>query len=315
MAHARFPDSCEEQDVAIKVISKSVQAYRLGQGRIKHPGWTTMVATTETINSETEILKGFLDSGEHSPFLTPLLAAFQDNTNVYLVMRLYPETLAYRLGCLADEGMKLGETEIRLYAAEILCALKTLHEKHHTVHRDLKFRNIPISPSGHLCLADFGLSIRGSTRRPLESIQVHKAGTLPYLAPEVFSTSRTIFCGTALDIWAFGMLLLEMFEGTGEPHLYGRKRDCEVEAVPDVYQLVGDPEAADLIDLVADRLTLSGIQDHAFFASMLAPFHYHRMNLTTISATGTKSKSINILVSCLAPPHIFIFSIAHSTFR
>jgi serine/threonine protein kinase len=47
-------------------------------------------------------------------------------------------------------------------------------------------------------------------------MQAHKAGTLPYLAPEVFSTSRTIFCGTALDIWAFGMLLLEIFEGTGE---------------------------------------------------------------------------------------------------
>jgi hypothetical protein len=86
MARARFPDGCEEQDVAIKVISKSVQAYRLGQGRIKHLDWTTMVATTETINSETEILKGFLDSGEHGPFLKPLLAAFQDNTNVYLVM-------------------------------------------------------------------------------------------------------------------------------------------------------------------------------------------------------------------------------------
>jgi serine/threonine protein kinase len=47
-------------------------------------------------------------------------------------------------------------------------------------------------------------------------MQVHKAGTLPYLAPEVFSISRTIFYGTALDIWAFDMLLLEMFEGTGE---------------------------------------------------------------------------------------------------
>ncbi|KAJ6509210.1 kinase-like domain-containing protein, partial [Mycena vitilis] len=85
-----------------------------------------------------------------------------------------------------------------------------LHEKYHTVHRDLKFQNILISPSGHLCLADFGLSVKQRRRGPVENLKVGKAGTVAYLAPETFS-SRTSFCGTALDIWAFGMLLLEMF--------------------------------------------------------------------------------------------------------
>ncbi|KAJ6500827.1 hypothetical protein C8R45DRAFT_979260 [Mycena sanguinolenta] len=65
-------------------------------------------------------------------------------------MRLYPETMARRLRYLAEENKKLDVDEISLYAAEILCALKTLHETYHTVHRDLKFDNILISPSGHL---------------------------------------------------------------------------------------------------------------------------------------------------------------------
>ncbi|KAJ7310593.1 kinase-like domain-containing protein, partial [Mycena albidolilacea] len=95
-----------------------------------------------------------------------------------------------------------------------LCGLKTLHETHHTVHRDLKPKNILISPSGHLCLADFGLSV---TQRPVDSLLVGKAGTVPYLAPELFaSQTRGLFNGTALDIWAFGMLVFEMFHGAEE---------------------------------------------------------------------------------------------------
>ncbi|KAJ7753417.1 kinase-like domain-containing protein [Mycena maculata] len=128
LARVLFPGACEEQDVAVKVISKAraVSALR-DRGRVEPSG--------------------------HSPFLTPLLAAFQDKNNVYLVM-----TLHHRLRHLAAEGRKLGVPEIRLYAAELLCALKAIHETHRTVHSDLKFKNILISPSGHLCLADFGLA-------------------------------------------------------------------------------------------------------------------------------------------------------------
>jgi serine/threonine protein kinase len=71
-----------------------------------------------------------------------------------------------------------------------------------------------ISPSGHLCLADFGLSV---TQRQVDSLLVGKAGTVPYLAPEVFaSQTRGLFNSTALDIWAFGMLVFEMIHGAEE---------------------------------------------------------------------------------------------------
>ncbi|KAJ7184604.1 kinase-like domain-containing protein [Mycena filopes] len=224
-ARASFPGK-EEMDVAIKVISKSIAAYHICVNPQKK-AWSNMVPTAQTINSETGILRGFAsarmtkDGGwrcRRSAFLTPLLRAFEDERNVYLVMRLYPETMARRLSNLAQAGESLRVDEIRLYGAELVCALKELHEEHHAIHRDLKFDNILISPSGHVSLADFGLSVQQvpAGRGKLSDLKVPKAGTTPYLAPEVFSRTRSTFCGTALDIWALGMLLLELFEGTGK---------------------------------------------------------------------------------------------------
>ncbi|KAJ7500439.1 kinase-like domain-containing protein [Mycena galericulata] len=270
LAHALFPGATPEQNVAIKVINKLDAASRVRKLSERDMKWTTMVPTATTINREVEILKGFQARG-NSAFLTPLLAAFQDETNVYLVMRLYPETMKARLCRLADGGETLSVQATRLYAAELLCALKALHETHHTVHSDLKFQNILISPSGHLCLADFGLSRQCPRSRSIETCMVPKAGTEPYLAPEAFKQNE-LLCGPALDIWAYGMLVLEMFEGTGEPHLSG-KRSAEVRPVPDVFQLVGDPDAAELIDHIVnrepkDRLRIAQIQAHAFFSDI-----------------------------------------------
>ncbi|KAJ6567083.1 hypothetical protein B0H19DRAFT_1352961 [Mycena capillaripes] len=90
-------------------------------------------------------------------------------SDVYLVMWLCPETLAHRLCGLAEEGKKLGVDEIRLYAAEIFYALKTLHEKYHTTVISSCRMYILISPSGHLCLADFGLSINQRPGKPVET--------------------------------------------------------------------------------------------------------------------------------------------------
>ncbi|KAJ7765685.1 kinase-like domain-containing protein [Mycena metata] len=214
-----------------------------------------------------------------SAFLTPLLRAFEDEWNVYFVMRLYPETMAQRLQDLAVGG-RLSLKEIRLYAAELVCALGTLHEDQYVLRRDLRLDNILLSPSGHLCLADFGSAVRPiPIGRGKLSEKVSTAGTTPaYLAPEVFAGTKTKFCGTALDIWAFGMLLLELFEGTGKPHFEGRERDCRVAAVPDadVQQLVQDRDAADLIDRIVnrgplDRLKLSQIRDHRFFDPLFTP--------------------------------------------
>ncbi|KAJ7700673.1 kinase-like domain-containing protein [Mycena rosella] len=215
LAGAHFPGLCGTQDVAVEVISKARAVAR----RRRTTSWADMVLTARGIASEIAILRAV-----RSPFLTPLLAAFQDGENVYLVM-----TLARRMQRVAATGTRLGVEEIRLYAAEIFCSPRALHEEHRAVHRDLKFQNILISPAGHLALADFGLAMRQTrvAAAAAESLKVGEVGTLPYLAPEVFKPGHTVFFGAALDIWAFGVLLLEMFEATGQPHFSG-DRDCEL---------------------------------------------------------------------------------------
>lgn len=134
------------------------------------------------------------------------------------------------------------------------------------LHRDLKPENILISPSGHLCLADFGLSLQQGGVR-VSGV----AGTLPYWAPEIWlaKNKNTTYNGNAAEVWAYGALMLELFECTGEvqynplhlepvfdcilffqPHF---APDDKVKVV-DIPALVSDLDAADLILSVRCKL-------------------------------------------------------------
>lgn len=88
------------------------------------------------------------------------------------------------------------------------------------VHRDIKPENILVSDAGTLLLADFGLSIRARDDRP-----VTRVGTLDYMAPEVVRCPRKshseqwkecddLVYGSAVDIWALGVLVYELIVGT-----------------------------------------------------------------------------------------------------
>jgi len=57
----------------------------------------------------------------------------------------------------------LSEKRARVYLAEIIVALKCLHEND-ILYRDLKPENILLDSEGHVKLTDFGLSKTGVTR-------------------------------------------------------------------------------------------------------------------------------------------------------
>ncbi|EPQ50686.1 kinase-like protein [Gloeophyllum trabeum ATCC 11539] len=211
-----------------------------------------------------------------SPFLAPLHTSFQDDANIYFVTKLYPQGLRPRMGDLRYE---LGTSDIVLYAAELLLAIEDLHRSF-IIHRDIKPENIVISPSGHLCLIDYGMARLFSECRSYQEFQGCRAfslcGTPGYVAPEMLREDcpeKGYTC--SVDIWAFGIVLLELFIGDGIPYFNNSCNEIVEQAILeadiDLESVVFDLEGRDLLSkiLVTDpfeRLTIEEIKAHPFFS-------------------------------------------------
>ena len=94
-----------------------------------------------------------------------------------------------------------------------LLGLQSLHSLH-IVHRDLKPDNVLISPNGHIAIADFGLARSFSRKRWANCRMTDPVGTAGYLAPEILDHHRrTTGYSSSVDVWGYGMILLEMLLG------------------------------------------------------------------------------------------------------
>ncbi|KAI9781893.1 MAG: hypothetical protein M1816_002157 [Peltula sp. TS41687] len=101
--------------------------------------------------------RDFLVASEGSRWIVPLIASFQDYTNLYLVMEYMVG--GDFLGLLIREHT-LEEDVTKWYIAEMILCVEEAH-KLNWIHRDVKPDNFLISASGHLKISDFGLAFDG----------------------------------------------------------------------------------------------------------------------------------------------------------
>ncbi|KAI6946446.1 Pkinase-domain-containing protein, partial [Hortaea werneckii] len=136
------------------------------------------------------------------PFITTMVASFQDAETLYMLLDYCPggEVFSY-----LRRARRFNEPTSQFYAAEICLILEFLHENEGVAYRDLKPENILIDADGHLKLVDFGFA------KKIENRETYTlCGTPEYLAPEVI---RNTGHGTAVDWWAFGILIYEFLVG------------------------------------------------------------------------------------------------------
>ena len=114
-------------------------------------------------------------------FVIQLKYAFQSFDKLYLVSDF---AAGGDLRTLLITRKRLGESDARLYMAELVVALEELH-KNGVIHRDVKVDNILLDRDGHCKVTDFGLSKEGMFEKKMTNTML--GGGRSYQIPEVIN--------------------------------------------------------------------------------------------------------------------------------
>ena len=144
--------------------------------------------------------RDFLSKMNH-PFIVNMHYAFQDNSNLYLVMDLLTGgDLRYQ----ACKKRKFSEEQTKYFIACIILALEYIHENK-IIHRDIKPENLVLDSKGNVHLTDFGIAKFQHANNAKDT-----SGTPGYMSPEVM-------CGLdhsiAVDYFAVGVIGYEFMNG------------------------------------------------------------------------------------------------------
>ncbi|KAK9051626.1 hypothetical protein SSX86_028253 [Deinandra increscens subsp. villosa] len=146
------------------------------------------------------------------PNVVQFLGAVTQSSPMMIVTELLPKGDLKE--CLKRKGALKTLTALK-YAMDIARGMSYLHEikPEPIIHRDLEPSNILLDDSGHLKVADFGVSelLKGTNAANHKKLMNYQHTTSRrYVAPEVF---RNEDYDTKVDVFSFALIVQEMIEG------------------------------------------------------------------------------------------------------
>ncbi|GMN29726.1 hypothetical protein TIFTF001_002532 [Ficus carica] len=136
-----------------------------------------------------------------------------------------------------SDGKFLNWTQRIQIAFDVATGLNYLHSFTNPshVHKDIKSSNILLDSDFRAKITNFGLARATQAQEGQFSLTNHIVGTIGYLAPEYLQNG---IVSTKLDVYAFGVLLMEMLTGKEVSVLHEENRN----SIPDALSAVLDGE-------------------------------------------------------------------------
>lgn len=140
------------------------------------------------------------------PALPRIIDIYEDAASIYIVED-YIEGVS--LDKRLREAGRFPESTVRLWAEELCCVLRYLHEQQPNpiIYRDMKPGNVMITPDNKVKLIDFGIAREFKQESSGDTTSL---GTLGYAAPEQYGTAQS---DARTDIYSLGVTLYHAVTG------------------------------------------------------------------------------------------------------
>ncbi len=177
------------------------------------------VAIKQTLCEGADLEKAFqrearLLNGLRHPALPVVIDYFTEERGQFLVMQYIPGD---DFGALLDQRTEPFDPDLVMqWAEQLLDALQYLHEHDpQIIHRDIKPRNLKLTPRGEVVLLDFGLSKSTPAESRVAGTSVSVLGYTPHYAP--FEQIQGQGTDPRSDIFALAATLYHLLTATLPP--------------------------------------------------------------------------------------------------